>query len=75
MITLDRAEIGKEYTITKLITDQAMRSRLRELGMIKGTTVTALCRGFGGEMLSFRIRGATIALRKETATKIYASPV
>ncbi len=68
VITLDRASQGRVYTVTSVDTDSDMRRRLCELGMINGTEISPIIVRKG--ISSYRIRGAQIALRSETASRI-----
>lgn len=68
LFTLASGKCGTVYTVTDILTDVAMRLRLRELGLITGTEVVPLICGSG--ISSYRIRGAQIALRTETAVQI-----
>lgn len=47
------------------------RRRLLDLGIVPGTEIHAELRSMGGDPVAYRIRGATIALRKEQADLIY----
>lgn len=47
------------------------RRRLLDLGIVPGTIVTAEMRSPGGDPTAYRIRGATIALRKEHAALVF----
>lgn len=68
LFTLEKGSCGTVYHVTDILTDAAMRSRLRELGLINGTEIVPLICGAG--ISSYRIRGAQIALRTETAAQI-----
>lgn len=46
------------------------RRRLLDLGVVRGTEVTAEMRSAGGDPTAYRIRGALIALRREQASWI-----
>lgn len=46
------------------------RNRLLDLGVVPGTAVSVDLRGPGGSPIAFRIRGASIALRREQAGRI-----
>jgi ferrous iron transport protein A len=50
--------------------------RLNEVGFVVGESVEVLQRApFGGSPMSFRVKDATYALRKEDASLILVSPV
>ena len=61
---------GKSAEVTHLCKDPAMRRRLLDLGMVKGTTVTCLQRSPAGDPTAYLIRGTVIALRSEDAEEI-----
>jgi DtxR family Mn-dependent transcriptional regulator len=44
------------------------RRRLLDLGVVRGTEITAEMRSAGGDPMAYRIRGALIALRREQAS-------
>ncbi len=47
------------------------RRRLMDLGIVPGTTIEAEMRSPGGDPTAYRIRGATIALRREHADLVF----
>lgn len=47
------------------------RRRLMDLGVVPGTTIEAEMRSPGGDPTAYRIRGATIALRREHADLVF----
>ena len=47
------------------------RRRLMDLGIVPGTEIEAEIKSIGGDPVAYKIRGATIALRKKQADKIY----
>jgi DtxR family Mn-dependent transcriptional regulator len=51
----------------------AEKRRFMDLGILKGTQITAEIRSPGGDPTGYRIRDAVIALRKEQADQIYIS--
>jgi len=50
---------------------EAISRRLMELGFLPGTSVTAARSAPGGDPKVFRVEGAEIALRRETAVRIF----
>lgn len=46
------------------------RERLLDLGLVPGTTVFAQMRGPLGDPMAYRVRGATVALRREQAERV-----
>jgi DtxR family Mn-dependent transcriptional regulator len=51
------------------------RRRLMDLGVVPGTTVTALMRSASGDPVAYRILGTTIALRRDQADLIFIQPI
>jgi DtxR family Mn-dependent transcriptional regulator len=49
------------------------RRRLMDLGILPGTVIRSEMKGIGGDPTSFRIRGAQIALRRDTAKMIHVN--
>jgi DtxR family Mn-dependent transcriptional regulator len=52
----------------------AQRRRLLDLGVVRGTRITAVFRSAAGDPVAYRIRGAVIALRREQAEWIRVGP-
>ncbi len=61
---------GSEAVIDRLDLPDDLASRLMELGFIPGHRVSAALSAPGGDPRVFRIDGAEIALRRETARHI-----
>ena len=63
-------EKGTVLGISKRCRGQ-QRRRLMDLGIVPGTEIEAEMKSIGGDPVAYRIRGASIALRKNQADKIY----
>jgi len=63
-------EKGKVLSISKSLRGQ-QRRRLMDLGLVPGTEVEVEMKGFWDDPVAYRIRGASIALRKNQTDKIY----
>jgi len=63
-------EKGTVLGISKRCRGQ-QRRRLMDLGVVPGTEIEAEMKSIGGDPVAYRIRGASIALRKNQADKIY----
>lgn len=61
---------GESGIVSELLATDAIRRRLQDLGLVRGTKVSCLHRSFGGSISAYRIRGAVIALRSEDARNI-----
>ena len=63
-------EKGKVLGIAKSLRGQ-QRRRLMDLGVVPGTEVEVEMKSLWNDPVAYRIRGATIALRKNQTDKIY----
>jgi DtxR family Mn-dependent transcriptional regulator len=63
-------EKGKILGIAKSLRGQ-QRRRLMDLGLVPGTEVEAEMISVSGDPVAYRIRGASVALRKNQTDKIY----
>lgn len=70
MISLNELKNGESGCVCTLDINSALRSRLRELGLIEGTKVTKICTAFLGSPCAYNIRGAVIALRNSDSENI-----
>jgi DtxR family Mn-dependent transcriptional regulator len=68
--SLEMGESGTVLGISKALRGQ-QRRRLMDLGVVPGTQITAELRSVGGDPIVYRIKGASIALRKKQAERIY----
>ena len=68
---LNKLPIGKSGTVSALTSHADERRRMLDLGLTRGTEVTALQRSPFGDPIAYFIRGAVIALRTEDAGKIW----
>ncbi len=64
---------GKVMGISKALRGQ-QRRRLMDLGIVPGTEITAEMESASGDPVAYRIKGATIALRRKLADRIYLVP-
>jgi DtxR family transcriptional regulator, Mn-dependent transcriptional regulator len=67
---LNVGEQGEVLFISKVCRGP-QRRRLMDLGILPGTVVRAEMKGIGGDPTAFKIRGANIALRRDTAKMIH----
>ncbi|MFN3873801.1 MAG: FeoA domain-containing protein [Ignavibacterium sp.] len=71
--TLSHLKVGEKgivLGIAKSLRGQ-QRRRLMDLGIVPGTEIEAELESISGDPIAYRVRGATIALRKDQADKIY----
>lgn len=67
MNELRRGQRGEVLTVD---TDQNMRRRLLDLGLIPGTHIERIMDSPAGDPICYSVRGAMIALRTADATRI-----
>jgi DtxR family Mn-dependent transcriptional regulator len=71
--TLSSLKIGEEGTIlgiSKALRGQ-QRRRLMDLGIVPGTKIEAELESLTGDPVAYRVRGTSVALRKQQTDKIY----
>lgn len=71
--TLSSLKIGEEGTIlgiSKALRGQ-QRRRLMDLGIVPGTKIEAELESLTGDPVAYKVRGTTVALRKQQTDKIY----
>ncbi len=69
-IPLTDLKEGQKGFVSHLLSNDSMRRRLQDLGIIYGTPIECLQKGPSGDPIAYKIRGAVIALRTEDANKI-----
>jgi len=72
--TLAELGSGEAATLVDLDLPIDFANRLMELGFLPGGPVFAAFSAPGGDPRVFRVEGAEIALRRETALRIHISP-
>lgn len=73
--TLAQLPVGSSALIQSLPTGRVGLTRLRELGLTPGVTVSVVRRAPLGEPLEIRVRGSHIAMRNHEAAHILVTPV
>ena len=69
-IMLSRLPVGIPATVVSVSCDKSLRSRLRDFGLIQGTTLVVTYRSPYGGVTALRCRGAVIALRTKDLQRI-----
>ncbi len=59
---------GQKGTVIAVDSEETMRRRLQDLGLIKGTEVICIGESPLGDPVAYLIRGAVIALRSEDSS-------
>jgi ferrous iron transport protein A len=72
--TLADLSRGEAATVVRIDLPHDLANRLMELGLLPGTAVLAAFSAPGGDPRVFRVDGAEIALRRETALHIQVTP-
>jgi ferrous iron transport protein A len=62
---------GQAGRVLEVNCPKALSTRLEDLGLLPGMEITCLHRSPAGTPAAYDIRGATIALRREDAAKIW----
>lgn len=65
---------NQQALVESLNLPEDLAGRLMELGFVPGQAVTAARSAPGGDPRVFRVDGAEVALRRETALHIYLQP-
>lgn len=65
---------GQAGVVERLDVPSDIAYRLMELGFLPGSTIVAARSAPGGDPQVFRVDGSEIALRRETAARIYLQP-
>lgn len=73
IFTLSSLREGQSCHVQELLVDGKMRSRLSDLGLIKGTRVICLQKSASGDPTAYLIRGAVIALRCDDSSRVIVS--
>lgn len=61
---------GENSVVKDVLTTGAMRRRFQELGIVPGTNIACLQQSFFGDIKSYLIKDAVIAIRNEDADGI-----
>lgn len=68
--TLDKMQMNQKGKIKCILKDSPMLRRFLDIGLAEGTSVECVLIAYGGEMKAYRIKGATIGIRKEDAQMV-----
>ena len=73
-MTLDKLPIGKRAVITSVGGEGNLRNHLLDMGIIPKTVVSVRKTAPLGDPIEIRLRGYTMTLRKDDASKIEVLP-
>jgi Fe2+ transport system protein FeoA len=68
--TLDQLEANASATVVSLSSTGLERCRMLDLGIVPGTRVEVVMKSPLGDPVAYRVRGATVALRRDQARAI-----
>ena len=74
MTPLSSLKLGQSAVIARLPEDEHLAMRLRELGLLRGTTVTFIRRAPLGDPMEFRLRGFELSIRMADAAQVLTDP-
>lgn len=69
-MTLNELEIGKQATIIKLQGEGALKRRIMDMGLTKGTTLLIRKIAPLGDPIELNVRGYELSIRKSDAQNI-----
>ena len=72
MNTLNNIKIGKKARVRLVATNEYLRQRLYDIGLIEGSVVRVLHSSPAGDPRAYLVRDSVIALRNCDTEKIYA---
>ena len=72
MIPLSHLKAGQSAVVSRLPGNEALAMRLREMGLLRGTTVTFLRSAPLGDPMEFRLRGFELSIRRADAAQVMA---
>lgn len=72
-MNLAKLSIGKEAKVTKINGNNAITRRLMEMGVIPGVSVKVIKTAPFGDPIEVRVRGYSLAMRKNEAETIEVS--
>lgn len=70
MRTLDQLNPGENAIIAQVVGEGPFRRRLLELGLVDGTPIVRQGQAPLGDPLTYRVRGAVLALRRTDASRV-----
>ncbi|HIT33796.1 MAG TPA: ferrous iron transport protein A [Candidatus Faecousia intestinigallinarum] len=68
--SLDAIRPGKQAVVIQVNTEEALRRRLRDFGLVPGTKVSCRYRSPWGDVTALSLRGSVLAMRTKDLRKI-----
>jgi ferrous iron transport protein A len=72
-IRLDELLVGETATIFEILGDDVISSRLMEMGLIEGESISMIGKAPMGDPTEYSVRGYRISLRKTEAARVMVS--
>ena len=72
--TLDKIAVGRYCVITHCSLPTTLKTRLEEMGLTRGATVTTLKLAPLGDPMEIKVRGYSLCIRKDTAKQFVVTP-
>ena len=73
MKTLNELEIGQSATVVRLLGAGAVKRRIMDMGLTKGTEVKVRKVAPAGDPIEITVRGYELSIRKDEATQVEIS--
>jgi ferrous iron transport protein A len=73
-VSLRQLQPGQEATVIKLTTGGELGRRLREMGLVPGTTIRVIGRAPLKDPVEIKLRGYNLTLRNNEADQILVEP-
>ncbi len=70
MKTLDQLKVGESATVARLHGEGAVKRRIMDMGLTKGTAVTVCKVAPLGDPIELTIRGYELSIRRDEAAKV-----
>ena len=70
LLPLDQVCCGKWACVVEVNTEQKMRQRLHDFGLVPGTKVRRRYASPGGHVMAIELRGSMLALRRNDLRRI-----
>ena len=74
MTPLSSLKPGQRGVITRLPADEQLATRLREMGVLRGTEITFVRSAPLGDPMEFRLRGFDLSIRRADAAQVLITP-
>jgi Fe2+ transport system protein FeoA len=73
--TLADLQPGQSGVVVELQSQGLERRRMMDLGIVRGTTITADMRSPLGDPVAYKVRGASVALRQQQARLVLINDI